>query len=377
MHTMSSPDRYQRASHDDFVADEGHSSEDEHSSGGRGRQGRARSASFHSSEEGLAEIDQLNASDESDTSVSVSSGDNSPGTKTKETEKSPTKGEQQTGGSASSRRHSPTGGHPVSSRTKEVLTHLPKDDLSYYIGGNTYEAMKHLEQEEGENRELEKQEKEKQKVKKVVKRRPGKTTEQPHFDLHIKLLLLGDQGVGKTSLMLRYAEDKFQNSMMPTMGVDYKTQYMDVENQQVKCQIWDTAGQKNFHVITQAYYRGAHGIVLVYDVSDPEEKSFKNVKYWMDNIHQHSTPNTYKVLVGNKVDSKHRQVSTERGAAAAKEYDMPFFETSAKDGTNVVDTFHTLAAQIVKRINKAEASSPDKKPPTKAVKKSGSNCTVQ
>jgi Ras-related protein Rab-8A len=97
----------------------------------------------------------------------------------------------------------------------------------------------------------------------------------------------------------------------------------------------------------------------------------------MDNIHQHSTPNTYKVLVGNKVDSKHRQVSTERGAAAAEEYDMPFFETSAKDGTNVVDTFHTLAAQIVKRINNVEATNADTKQPAKAVKKSGSACTVQ
>ena len=89
--------------------------------------------------------------------------------------------------------------------------------------------------------------------------------------MQVKLLLLGDSGVGKTSLMLRYSEDKFSPMMVSTAGVDYKTASLDVEGRRVKCQIWDTAGQQRFHVITHSYYKNAHGIVLVYDVSETTE----------------------------------------------------------------------------------------------------------
>jgi hypothetical protein len=100
----------------------------------------------------------------------------------------------------------------------------------------------------------------------------GRRPDDKEYDVCVKLLLLGDGGVGKTSLMLRYSEDKFSTSLLSTAGVDYKSQYIDMEGKRVKCQIWDTAGQQRFHVITQAYYKGAHGIVLVYDVSDPHEE---------------------------------------------------------------------------------------------------------
>lgn len=92
------------------------------------------------------------------------------------------------------------------------------------------------------------------------------------YDVQIKLLLLGDSGVGKTSLMLRYSEDKFSTSLLSTAGVDYKSAYMDMGGKRVKCQVWDTAGQQRFHVITHSYYKGAHGIILVYDVADPTEE---------------------------------------------------------------------------------------------------------
>lgn len=100
----------------------------------------------------------------------------------------------------------------------------------------------------------------------------GRRADDKEYEILIKLLLLGDGGVGKTSIMLRYSEDKFSTSLLSTAGVDYKSQYLDIEGKRVKCQIWDTAGQQRFHVITQAYYKGAHGIVLVYDVSDPHEE---------------------------------------------------------------------------------------------------------
>ncbi|CAN0149113.1 unnamed protein product, partial [Laminaria digitata] len=98
------------------------------------------------------------------------------------------------------------------------------------------------------------------------------------FDHTIRILLLGDSGVGKTSLMTRFSEDKFAPTMISTAGVDFKVQTLDINGKRVRCQIWDTAGQERFHVITRAYIRGAHGIALAYDVTDDD--SFKNVNYW-------------------------------------------------------------------------------------------------
>jgi small GTP-binding protein len=170
------------------------------------------------------------------------------------------------------------------------------------------------------------------------------------FDIAIKLLLLGDSGVGKTSLMMRYAEDKFSNSLLSTAGVDYQTQYLDIDGRRVKCQIWDTAGQQRFHVITQAYYKGAHGIVLVYDAADPSETSFNNVRYWMENIRKHANAMVQKVLIGNKIDMKGKKVESARGKATADEFSMRFAETSAKDGTGVRDAFTALARDIVTKM---------------------------
>jgi hypothetical protein len=99
----------------------------------------------------------------------------------------------------------------------------------------------------------------------------GKKDER-EYDVQIKLLLLGDSGVGKTSLMLRYSEDKFSPSLLSTAGVDYKSAHMEVAGKAVKCQVWDTAGQQRFHVITHSYYKGAHGIILVYDVAEESEE---------------------------------------------------------------------------------------------------------
>ena len=124
------------------------------------------------------------------------------------------------------------------------------------------------------------------------------------FDVLVKLLLLGDSGVGKTSLLTRYAEDRFSTSLLSTAGVDYKTQMLRVGSATVKCQIWDTAGQQRFHVITQAYYRGAGGIALVYDASDPSEESFNNVRYWLANIAKHASAGVAIMLLGNKCDAK-------------------------------------------------------------------------
>ncbi|CAB1099861.1 unnamed protein product [Ectocarpus sp. CCAP 1310/34] len=128
------------------------------------------------------------------------------------------------------------------------------------------------------------------------------------FDRTIRILLLGDSGVGKTSLMTRFSEDKFAPTLISTAGVDYKVQTLDINGKRVRCQIWDTAGQERFHVITRTYYRGAHGIALAYDVTDDD--SFKNVNYWMANIQTHAEPGhrMQKMILGNKVDIEDRAV---------------------------------------------------------------------
>ncbi|CAN0026704.1 unnamed protein product [Ectocarpus sp. 6 AP-2014] len=167
------------------------------------------------------------------------------------------------------------------------------------------------------------------------------------FDHTIRILLLGDSGVGKTSLMTRFSEDKFAPTLISTAGVDYKVQTLDINGKRVRCQIWDTAGQERFHVITRTYYRGAHGIALAYDVTDDD--SFKNVNYWMANIQTHAEPGhrMQKMILGNKVDIEDRAISTKDGQDVAKEFGVRFFEVSAKNGYGVSDAFYSLAVDIV------------------------------
>lgn len=168
-------------------------------------------------------------------------------------------------------------------------------------------------------------------------------------DYNIKILLLGDSGVGKTSLLERYANNQFKTNLMTTAGVDYKVQHLEIDGQHVKCSIWDTAGQERFHVITRAYYKGAHGIVLVYDVSDP--KTFENVSYWLKNIVEHGEKDTIACLCANKVDLPQEQhaVDESAGAKLAAAQSMSFEQTSAKDGTGVQEVFSMLAKEIVKK----------------------------
>ncbi|CAN6580549.1 unnamed protein product [Malus baccata var. baccata] len=122
----------------------------------------------------------------------------------------------------------------------------------------------------------------------------------PEYDYLFKLLLIGDSGVGKSCLLLRFADDSYLDSYISTIGVDFKIRTVEQDGKTIKLQIWDTAGQERFRTITSSYYRGAHGIIVVYDVTDQE--SFNNVKQWLNEIDRYASENVNKLLVGNKCD---------------------------------------------------------------------------
>eukprot|EP00216_Chloropicon_sp_CCMP2111_P004391 CAMPEP_0198239124 /NCGR_PEP_ID=MMETSP1446-20131203/4634_1 /TAXON_ID=1461542 ORGANISM="Unidentified sp, Strain CCMP2111" /NCGR_SAMPLE_ID=MMETSP1446 /ASSEMBLY_ACC=CAM_ASM_001112 /LENGTH=192 /DNA_ID=CAMNT_0043921675 /DNA_START=599 /DNA_END=1174 /DNA_ORIENTATION=+ len=177
------------------------------------------------------------------------------------------------------------------------------------------------------------------------------------YDHVIKLLLIGDSGVGKSCLLLRFSENSFTTGFVSTIGIDLKIKKVMIDNKCCKMQIWDTAGQERFRTITKAYYRGAMGILLVYDTTN--EVSFKNVRTWMRNIEQNSAEDVEKIIIGNKSDAEDsRVVSTSMGKALAEEFGVPFFETSAKSGNCVEEAFLHIARNIIGKLPSKSAGAP-------------------
>ncbi|PAV59270.1 hypothetical protein WR25_20469 [Diploscapter pachys] len=165
------------------------------------------------------------------------------------------------------------------------------------------------------------------------------------YDHLFKLLIIGDSGVGKSSLLLRFADNVFSDNYITTIGVDFKIRTMDVDGQRVKLQIWDTAGQERFRTITSTYYRGTHGVVVVYDVTSGE--SFGNVKRWLHEIDT-NCDGVQKILVGNKCEAVERRVGSEQDAKQfAEAMHIPFFETSAKENYNVEKMFSTITRLVL------------------------------
>ncbi|KAJ2724762.1 ras GTPase [Coemansia sp. Benny D115] len=176
----------------------------------------------------------------------------------------------------------------------------------------------------------------------------------PEYDYLFKLLLIGDSGVGKSCLLLRFADDTYTESYISTIGVDFKIRTIELDGRTVKLQIWDTAGQERFRTITSSYYRGAHGIIVVYDVTDKE--TFNNVKQWLQEIDRYASEGVNKLLVGNKCDLEDsRQVNYTEAEEFAQQLSISFLETSAKDATNVEQAFLTMAKQIKERMGASNA----------------------
>lgn len=165
-----------------------------------------------------------------------------------------------------------------------------------------------------------------------------------------KILTIGESGVGKTCLLIRYTENKFQKNYLTTIGIDFKSKNITLHNKSVKLKIWDTAGQERFRNITQQYYKGADGIVLVFDVT--EAASFEKISDWMKQINTYTQPDKIGiVLLGNKVDMENRQVKQEQAQEVAKSFGVQYFETSAHTNFNVEESFKFLAEEIMKKKN--------------------------
>ncbi|CAD7940409.1 unnamed protein product [Amoebophrya sp. A120] len=167
------------------------------------------------------------------------------------------------------------------------------------------------------------------------------------YDHLFKLVLIGDSGVGKSCLLLRFADDQFTESYITTIGVDFRFKTINVSGKTVKLQIWDTAGQERFRTITSAYYRGADGIVIVYDCGDRD--SFNNVNSWVEEVSKYASASTSMVLVANKSDmpASSKAVSAEEGEAKARQLGLAFMETSAKTGSGVEDAFTLMSTNLI------------------------------
>ena len=177
-----------------------------------------------------------------------------------------------------------------------------------------------------------------------------------------KVLLLGDSTVGKTCFLLRYCDKTFEDAHLMTVGLDYRLKSMVLKNEKnVKLQIWDTAGQDRFRAITKNYYKGANGIILIYHVTNLQ--SYENVKNWIAQIKESASQNVIVYLVGNKIAVKEedRCVKTEDGKKIAEEFNLPFFESSAKLGININEIFEKIVEKIDEVYSKLEPQKATKK----------------
>ena len=165
--------------------------------------------------------------------------------------------------------------------------------------------------------------------------------EEEYYDLKIRLMLIGDSNVGKTSIIKRYCNNQFSPSYISTVGIDFETKYLRLNGKIINLQIWDTAGQERYKVLAKNYYKNSDGFIIVYDITD--KKSFNNVANWITQIKDSASENVKCVLLGNKCDLEElRQVDINQGKDLANNYQLKFYETSAQKGNNIQKVFTDL-----------------------------------
>ena len=169
--------------------------------------------------------------------------------------------------------------------------------------------------------------------------------EKDGYDFLFKMILIGDSGVGKSNILLKYLKNEFQQNTKATVGVEFGTKTVEIDNKKIKVQIWDTAGQERYRSITSAYYKGAKGAFIVYDIT--RKGSFENIDKWIEDLKSNGDKNVSIMLIGNKSDlADKREVQTDEGIKKSEESKVAFLETSALNGENVAKAFEQIIEQI-------------------------------
>ena len=170
------------------------------------------------------------------------------------------------------------------------------------------------------------------------------------YEYLFKILLVGNSNVGKSSLFLRFVDEIWKENFVPTIGVDFKIKSIKIDNKTIKLQIWDTAGQERFKSILSSYYKGANGILLLYDITNLN--SFKSLSNWLIDIEKNSSKNVKKILIGNKCDlNELRKIPINKGKEFADTYNMKFIETSAKNNVNINECFNILGKELINNLD--------------------------
>jgi len=175
-----------------------------------------------------------------------------------------------------------------------------------------------------------------------------KLSKSKQFDYTFKIVMIGDSGVGKSCILLRFADDKFNENFYATIGVDFRFKNIIVDDKSVKLQIWDTAGQERFKTITSAYYRGADGIIIVYDITD--RNSFAHIKDWLDDVNKYTDDNPLKIIVGNKIDLiKDKQINDNDMKTMTAQTGIEILECSAKDSIKINDLMEIMTKKLIEK----------------------------
>ncbi|KAJ8512589.1 hypothetical protein OPV22_003023 [Ensete ventricosum] len=178
------------------------------------------------------------------------------------------------------------------------------------------------------------------------------------YDYLFKVVLIGDSGVGKSNLLSRFTRDEFSLESKSTIGVEFATRSIRVEDKVIKAQIWDTAGQERYRAITSAYYRGAVGALIVYDIT--RHVTFENIERWLKELRDHTDSNIVIMLVGNKADLRHlRAVNTEDAKDFSEKENAFFMETSALESMNVENAFTEVLTQIYRVVSRKSLEAGD------------------
>ena len=179
--------------------------------------------------------------------------------------------------------------------------------------------------------------------------------EEESYDERIRIMLIGDSNVGKTSILKRYCKNQFSESYISTVGIDFETKYIKVGKKTINLQIWDTAGQERYKVIAKNYYNKSDGFIIIYDITN--KNSFNSISNWVENIKELASHDNKNIILGNKCDLENmRKINKEEGDKIAKKYNCQFFEVSAHTGKNIDKSFLCLVQSILQDVNTSESS---------------------